>query len=90
MSFETFDTEDHFVDADVCIGGPALMEIETARYNDADIGGSDGYETTAALVYIDLRGVHISRNQLTEIFGQDHVLAFEDQVAAQYAGGMAA
>jgi hypothetical protein len=90
MSFEFIDTEDYFVDGEVSIGGQAKVEISSDRYNDADIGGTDGWETHVELIHIDLRGVHISRNQLTEIFGKAHVEAFENRIAAQRAEGMAA
>lgn len=86
MTLETFDAD--FDNGEVAVSGPALVEVVTARYNDADIGGSDGWETIAELQYLDLNGVHITRTQLVKIFGPAQIDAFEGRITATYPGGM--
>ena len=90
MSFINIDTGDHFTDTDGCIGGTAKVEVTAARFNDRDIGGSDGIETTAELYHVKIGTLEISRSQLVEAFCKGMVEDFEEQTARQYSQGTAA
>lgn len=90
MTFIDIDTDDHFTDTDGCIGGMAKVEVSAARYNDRDIGGSDGIEATAEIYHVKIGTLEIGRNQLVEAFGKGMVEDFEERIAFQYQQGIAA
>ena len=90
MTFINIDTEDYFTDTDGCIGGMAKVEVSAARYNDRDIGGTDGIETSAEIVHVKIGTLEITRSQLVEAFSRGMVEDFEERIAFQYRQGIAA
>lgn len=90
MTFIHIDTEDHFTDTDGCIGGVATVEVTAARYNDRDIGGTDGIETSAEIIHVKIGALEISRSQLVEAFSRGMVEDFEERIAYEYRQGIAA
>lgn len=90
MTFINIDTEDHFTDTDGALSGTAKVEITAARYNDRDIGGSDGIECSAEIIHVKIGTLEIRRSQLLEAFGAGMVQDFEEKVAFEYRQGIAA
>ena len=90
MSFIEIDTEDYFTDTDGALSGKAKVEITAARYNDRDIGGTDGIECSAEIYHVKIGALEISRSQLVEAFCKGMVEDFEEQTARQYSQGTAA
>ena len=82
MSFMYVDTEDFFFEADgTGFCGTAKIETDTARYFDADIGGSDGLETYFNLICVRIGGHDFSRTAVEEMFSPAMVEAFLEKVA---------
>jgi|DEB0MinimDraft_4_1074332.scaffolds.fasta_scaffold10787_6 hypothetical protein len=90
MTFIHIDTEDHFTELEFCISGTAKVEIEAARFNDRDIGGTDGIETSAEIIHVKIGALEISRSQLVEAFSRGMVEDFEERIAYEYRQGLAA
>ena len=90
MSFIEIDTKDYFTDTDGAVSGTAKVEVSAARYNDRDIGGSDGIETTAEIYHVRIGTLEVSRAQLVEAFGAGMVEGFEGRIACEYQQGIAA
>lgn len=79
---DQFDTEDFFSDRDGSICGTAWLDVEYARFSDADIGGFDGFGVErCSLVYVSIGPLRISRSQLVEAFSEQLVNQFEEKCA---------
>lgn len=75
---------DTFDDTHGAIYGTARFNVETAFYYDADIGGSDGWETTAELVDLRIGGSTVNREWLVNAFSETMIAAVEAQIAEEH------
>lgn len=83
MTHETVSTDDFFFEEDgTGLCGTAEIEVQTERFNDSDLGGTDGTETTVTLVAVIVGALRISRSDMVKAFSETQVSFFEARTAA--------